>query len=98
VLDDLAWSFASSPALRESERVRRMPSDARVAQQVRQIVELIVRPMERYELRLVGNVALAYKLGDGDAERHRSDFDHLASEPFVRELAVGALSREDSRR
>jgi predicted O-methyltransferase YrrM len=77
VFDDLRWSFAASPTLRDSERVARMGEDERSAQQVHKIVDLLVRP-RGYEVRLLGNVALAYKPDPGGDEVHRGDFDELA--------------------
>lgn len=88
VLDDLRWSFATSPTLRESESLRDLGEDERVANQVAKIVDLLVRPAG-YDVRLVGNVAVAFKPGAEGHELHRGDFDRLvlSSDGFISELA-----------
>lgn len=43
ILDDLDWTFATSPTLRDSERVRAMPEEERRTPQVRRIFELLVQ-------------------------------------------------------
>jgi predicted O-methyltransferase YrrM len=42
IFDDLDWTYAKSPALRESEKVRQMPEDERSLPQIRQVFELLV--------------------------------------------------------
>lgn len=49
VFDDLDWTFAASPALGTSERVRRMPDDERTTAQVRKVYELLVKPHPGYD-------------------------------------------------
>lgn len=89
VFDDVAWSFETSPTLRRSERTRRMSPDERATQQIRKVVDLLVRPAG-YEVRIVGNVALAYKPGPDGGGGHRDDFDLLVDrdDRLVWELAV----------
>ncbi len=43
ILDDLDWTFASSPTLRDTRRVRTMPEHERTTRQIRKIFELLVR-------------------------------------------------------
>jgi predicted O-methyltransferase YrrM len=87
VLDDVAWSFAASPSLRETERVRAMTEDERTEQQVRKVVDLLIRTTPGYEVRLLGNIALAFK-GQPEAE----EFQRLpvAAAALLRELAAAA--------
>jgi predicted O-methyltransferase YrrM len=66
VLDDLAWSFADSPSLRDTERVRAMTQDERDEHQVHKVVELLIRTSPGYQVRLLGNTAFAFK-GPPDA-------------------------------
>jgi predicted O-methyltransferase YrrM len=42
VLDDLDWTFAASPTLRDSDRVRTMPEAERTTPQVRKVFELLL--------------------------------------------------------
>jgi len=42
IFDDLNWTFATSPSLRESDRVRSMPDDEKMTPQVRKVYELLV--------------------------------------------------------
>jgi hypothetical protein len=94
VFDDVGWSFETSPALRDSERIRKMAEEERVARQIRKVVDLLARPAG-YEVRLLGNVALAFKPGEDGAEEHRGDFDQLVASghAFIRELAIGMRRR-----
>jgi len=88
VFDDIAWSFAASPSLRGSQHVREMAEEQRSAKQVGKVVDLLVRPAG-YEVRLLCNVALAFK-GDPDGnDAHRHDFEGLVElgETFIRDLA-----------
>lgn len=66
VLDDLAWSFADSPSLRDTERVQAMTPDERNEHQVHKVVDLLIRTTPGYQVRLLGNTAFAFK-GPPDA-------------------------------
>ncbi|MFL5916782.1 MAG: class I SAM-dependent methyltransferase [Gaiellaceae bacterium] len=90
VFDDISWTFATSPSLRESLEVAAMPEEERIEQQVRKVVDLLVRTTPGYQVRLLGNLALAFK-GEPDAP----EFQHLPAiaSAFLREAArspVGA--------
>jgi predicted O-methyltransferase YrrM len=89
VLDDLDWSFADSPSLRDTERVRAMPEDERAEHQVRKVVDLVIRTTPGYEVRLLGNVGLAFK-GSPDAP----EFQRLpiAASAVLGELAGGGTA------
>jgi predicted O-methyltransferase YrrM len=43
IFDDLDWTYASSPALKDTELVKHMPADERTMPQVRKIYELLVK-------------------------------------------------------
>jgi len=49
VFDDLDWSYDVSPSLKNSDRVRRMPTDERSAQGVRKVYELLVKTHPDYD-------------------------------------------------
>jgi predicted O-methyltransferase YrrM len=48
IFDDLDWTYESSPALRNTERVRLMPQEEKSTPQVRKIYELLVKPHPAY--------------------------------------------------
>jgi predicted O-methyltransferase YrrM len=93
VLDDVAWSLGSSVALRNSERVRGLTKEERDEPQVQKIVDLLIRTDPGYEVRLLGNIALAFK-GPPNAP----EFQRLASaaKALVRELATCRPSAGDA--
>jgi predicted O-methyltransferase YrrM len=63
VFDDLNWTFAGSPTLSRSERVRAMPEDERTTPQVRKVYELLVKTHPGYGgFRIVDDWAYAQKL------------------------------------
>jgi hypothetical protein len=97
LFDDVVWTLAGSPTLRESERVRGLPEEERSAQQVRLILELLVRPSSSYEVRVLGNHALAYKRpAAGSAATQEHLFDELVEKKpaLVKELALGRLGTQ----
>ena len=73
ILDDVVWSPACSPALRDSERVRALSDEERNERQVGKIVDLLIRTTPGYQVRLLGNIAFAFK-GPPDAP----EFQRLA--------------------
>ena len=48
VFDDMNWTYASSTALRNTERVKQMPEDERTAAQVRLVYDLLVKTHPGY--------------------------------------------------
>lgn len=48
IFDDLDWTYAQSPALRNTARVQAMPDDERETPQVRRVYELLVKPHPSY--------------------------------------------------
>jgi predicted O-methyltransferase YrrM len=86
VFDDVNWTFAGSPALRESARVAAMAEEERVSAQVRKVIDLLVRPTPGYQVQLLGNLAIAFK-GARDAPQLQR-FPQLAS-AFLRESVRG---------
>jgi predicted O-methyltransferase YrrM len=89
VFDDLDWTFASSPSLRDSDQVAAMTDEQRQTPQIRKVVELLVSTRPDYELHYVGRYALAYKRGSGDCS-HEGDLDDLvrSNESLIRELTI----------
>jgi predicted O-methyltransferase YrrM len=95
VFDDVNWTFASSPTLRETPRVKALPEEERTTPHVRKVIELLVRPLG-YETRFLGNLGCAYKPGrEPTVSGHRDDFDDIAAaQPeLVRRLALGSVRR-----
>jgi len=48
IFDDLDWTYAASPALKNEENVQKMPHDERVTPQVRKLYELLVKQHNSY--------------------------------------------------
>ncbi len=48
IFDDINWSFNTSPSLKNSESVQRMPSDERSTAQVGKVFELLVKTHPNY--------------------------------------------------
>ncbi len=71
VLDDIAWSLGGSPALRDTERVRELGEEERDEEQMRKVVDLLIRTNPDYQVRLLGNVAIAFKGSADDPEFQR---------------------------
>jgi predicted O-methyltransferase YrrM len=49
LFDDLDWTYSTSPSMKESEVVRRMPEEEKTTPQVRKVYELLVKPHPSYE-------------------------------------------------
>ncbi len=49
LFDDLDWSYASSPTLRDADWVQHLPEEQRLAHQVRAVYDLLVRQHPRYD-------------------------------------------------
>ncbi|PSO55187.1 MAG: hypothetical protein BRC40_07295 [Cyanobacteria bacterium QH_8_48_120] len=49
VFDDLDWTYDSSPSLKNTEKVKRMPQDEKSTPQVRKVYELLVKPHPCYD-------------------------------------------------
>jgi predicted O-methyltransferase YrrM len=48
ILDDLEWTYASSPGLKNTERVRQMPEDEKNIPHVQKVYELLVKSHPQY--------------------------------------------------
>ena len=88
IFDDLDWTYASSPSLRDSESVSVMSVEQRTTAQIRKVVDLLVSTRADYECHYVGRYALAYKCGGEGA--HQRDLDEIvtAHEALIRELVM----------
>ncbi|MCH8923735.1 MAG: class I SAM-dependent methyltransferase [Planctomycetes bacterium] len=49
IFDDVTWTFADSPTLGHTERVRRMPAEERDTPQVGKVFELLVKPHPHFD-------------------------------------------------
>lgn len=64
LFDDLEWTYASSPTLRDQPWVRAMPEDQRTTAQVRKVFDLLVRTHPAFEdAEVRGNWGWARKKG-----------------------------------
>jgi len=69
IFDDLDWTYATSPSLAHTERVRRMPEDERTTPQVRKVYELLVKSHPQYHnFRMENGWAYAQKKCDSVSE------------------------------
>lgn len=69
IFDDLDWSYATSPARKDSAAVQAMPEDERTTPQVRKIYELLVKPHPDYHnFRTQDNWAFVQKRSDTEAK------------------------------
>jgi predicted O-methyltransferase YrrM len=85
LFDDLHWSFGSSPALRNTDKVRAMPEDERNTPQIMKVLSLLVMQHPAYRtFHVHGNWAWVGKAADGD--------EPLAPD-LVARLAKPALAR-----
>ena len=80
IFDDLNWTYAQSPALRNSPKVKSMPVEEQITPQMRKVYELLVKPHPDYNDFMVdGDWAYAHKV---------SDISTRASRNIVREVVV----------
>ena len=62
LFDDLDWTYATSPALRDTERVREMPEDERTTPQIGKVFDLLVRQHPAFDsFRVEGAWGWAHK-------------------------------------
>jgi predicted O-methyltransferase YrrM len=85
VFDDMEWTYAASPALRDTDMVRRMPREERETPQVRQVFDLLVKPHPAYDQFIEdGNWAYACKRVNLDPAA-----PPIRTEVVIREVGVG---------
>ena len=86
IFDDMEWSYAGSPALGNTDRVKQMPEDERTTAQVRLVYDLLVKPHPNYHnFRDEGDWAFAQKLAGGEVAGERT----IVKEIVVVEKRVG---------
>jgi predicted O-methyltransferase YrrM len=86
VFDDMNWTYAGSPALRHTERVKHMPEDERTTPQVRLIYDLLVKAHPSYHnFRDEGEWAFAQKMGGSSSPPERT----IVKEVVVVEKRIG---------
>jgi hypothetical protein len=82
----MEWSYAGSPALGHTERVKQMPEDERTSAQVRLVYDLLVKTHPSYHnFRDEGEWAFAQKMGSSSAGLDRA----IVKEVVVIEKRVG---------
>jgi predicted O-methyltransferase YrrM len=86
LFDDLDWTYATSPALAHTERVKQMPDDERATPQIRLVYDLLVKTHPHYHnFRDEGEWAFAQKAATSVAGAQRG----IAKEVVVVERRVG---------
>jgi predicted O-methyltransferase YrrM len=86
VFDDMDWTYAGSPALGHTEKVKQMPEDERTSKQVRLVYDLLVKVHPGYHnFRDEGEWAFAQKLPLSASNGERV----IVTESVVREKHVG---------
>jgi predicted O-methyltransferase YrrM len=86
LFDDMEWSYAGSPALGNTDRVKQMPEDERTAPQVRLVYDLLVKTHPQYHnFRDEGEWAFAQKLAGAGVGGERT----IVKETVVVEKRVG---------
>lgn len=70
VFDDLDWTYATSPTLHDTDRVKSMPVDERETQQIRKVYELLVKTHPCYaDFHVQDGWGYAHKVGGGVVTR-----------------------------
>jgi len=83
IFDDLDWSYATSPALKDTAAVQAMPADERTIPHVRKIYELLVKPHPDYHnFRTQDNWAFVQKRPAGESPL-RSGHREIVTEHIV---------------
>ena len=86
ILDDMNWTYATSPALRHTERVSSMPQDERTTPQVRLVYDLLIKTHPGYHnFRDEGEWAFAQKLPVSESQGERT----IVKEVVVVEKRLG---------
>jgi predicted O-methyltransferase YrrM len=86
LFDDLDWSYAGSPALKNTDRVKQMPEDERTSKGVRLVYDLLVKTHPGYHnFRDEGEWAFAQKLPGTARQGERT----VVKEMVVVEKRVG---------
>lgn len=87
LFDDLKWSYATSPSLRDKPATLAIPQEEREARQVQAVFDILVAPDERYRTHVDGNWGWAQKVAEPSAAGRTP----LTSS--VRAATAGALER-----
>lgn len=95
IFDDMNWTYATSPALKNTEEVRKMPADEQTTPQVRKIYELLVKTHPNYHnFRLEEDWAFAQKRPTPSANTSAAQ-PQIVTEQIVRvekvEVGLGAF-------
>lgn len=85
ILDDLDWTYTSSPTLRDSDMIRRMPEEERTTPQVRKVYEVLVQKHPSYgNFRTLRGWGFAQKLADESSSQV-----HVKRELVVERVEIG---------
>ncbi len=87
IFDDIDWSYAISPAWRNSEMVKNMPEDEKQTAQVQKVYDLLVKPHPSYcEFKIKGDWAYARK----QAVSSNAPASEIRKEIIYQEVGLGA--------
>jgi predicted O-methyltransferase YrrM len=85
LFDDLHWSYAISPSLKNTDFVKNMPEDERVLPQIKKLFDLIVVSHPSYtDFSIEGEWAMARKKSDATNEKS-ADLNSLYPETSISE-------------
>jgi predicted O-methyltransferase YrrM len=84
IFDDLDWTYATSPSLKGSEAVRRMPVDEQTTPQVKKIYELLVKTHPNYH---------NFRIEDGWAFAQKRDTKDIGIQNGQREIVTEQIVR-----
>jgi predicted O-methyltransferase YrrM len=95
IFDDLNWTYATSPVMKDSELVRNMPLEEKTTAQVKKIYELLVKTHSGYHnFRVENGWAFAQKRAIGEL-RTPTGHREIVTEQVVRveriEVGLGAF-------
>lgn len=83
LFDDINWSYASSPTLKDTEFVKQMSDDERKAEQINDVIELLVATNPNYEILEIRNRwAWVQKKSNTDATSNISSLYNKQSKAY----------------
>lgn len=89
LFDDMDWSYASSPTLRDTETVQKMPADEREAHQMSLVFDLLVKTHPNYsEFTTFADWGLAQK------QESTAGAAPLRREVITKEVGLGAVAKQ----
>jgi len=95
VLDDLSWTYATSPALSKLEFVERMSQDEKTTPQVGKVYDLLIKRHPQYHnFRVIGDWGFAQKMKTPSMTGDREFVVERIIEVQQQHLGIGWLARQ----